>query len=93
MELSGKRVTASPHVLVRAMEGESVLLNLDRESYFGLDEVGTRMWTALVESPTVDDAVRVLEAEYDVDSQALWTDLGRFLGELEDAGLVEVHDP
>lgn len=93
MELSGKRVSASPHVLVRAMQGESVLLNLERESYFGLDEVGTRIWNVLVESPTVNEAIRLLEAEYEVDSQALWADLRRFVAELADAGLVEVHDP
>ena len=93
MELSVKRVCASPHVLVRAMESESVLLNLDRESYFGLDEVGTRMWNVLIESPSVNDAFRVLEAEYEIESAALWADLQRFVGELADAGLVEVHDP
>lgn len=93
MELSEKRVCASPHVLVRAMECESVLLNLDRESYFGLDEVGTRMWNVLIESPTVKDAFRVLEAEYEIEGAALWADLHRFVGELADAGLVEVHDP
>jgi hypothetical protein len=92
MELSEKRVSVSPHVLVRAMQRESVLLNLDRESYFGLDEVGTRMWNVLVESPSVKEAFRVLEEEYDVDGPALWDDLHRFIGELADAGLVEVHD-
>jgi hypothetical protein len=93
MELSGKRITASPHVLVREMQGESILLQLDRESYFGLDEVGTRMWNVLVESPTVNDAARLLEDEFDVDGEALWTDLRRFVAELEEAGLVELHDP
>jgi len=92
MELSEKRVCASPHVLVRAMESESVLLNLDRESYFGLDEVGTRMWNVLIESASVNDAFRVLEAEYEIEGGALWADLQRFVGELADAGLVEVHD-
>jgi hypothetical protein len=93
MELAGKRISASPHVLVREMQGESILLHLDRESYFGLDEVGTRMWNVLVESPTVNDAARLLEDEFDVDGEALWADLHRFVAELEDAGLVELHDP
>ena len=93
MELSQKRVCASPHVLVRAMQDESVLLNLDRESYFGLDEVGTRMWNALVESPSVEHAFRVLEDEYEIDGAVLRVDLHRFVEQLADAGLVEVHDP
>src|SRR5437762_10901062 len=37
------RVVVPQHVLVRFMDGESVLLNLETERYFGLDETGTRM--------------------------------------------------
>lgn len=37
------RLSAPPHVLIRQVEGESVMLNLQNERYFGLDEVGTRM--------------------------------------------------
>ena len=49
-------VRAPGHVLVRELEGESVLLNLDSEAYFGLDEVGTRMWAVLTTSPTIQAA-------------------------------------
>ena len=38
------RVVVPQHVLVRFMDRESVLLNLETERYFGLDETGTRMW-------------------------------------------------
>jgi hypothetical protein len=41
------RVTVPEGVLVRELEGESVMLNLNSEFYFGLDEVGTRMWAVL----------------------------------------------
>ena len=39
---STKRVVVPPGVLVNVIDGESVLLNLKNERYFGLDEVGTR---------------------------------------------------
>src|SRR5258706_624118 len=35
------RVTQPADVLVRELDGESVILNLDNEAYFGLDAVGT----------------------------------------------------
>jgi hypothetical protein len=37
------RVTVPAHVLVRVLDKESVLLNIETERYFGLDETGTRM--------------------------------------------------
>lgn len=35
-----KRIVAPENVLVRELSGQAVLLNLDSEIYFGLDEIG-----------------------------------------------------
>src|SRR5690242_21308710 len=35
---------------------ESVLLNLETERYFGLDETGTRMWQVVTAAPNIDAA-------------------------------------
>jgi hypothetical protein len=91
--LSDKRIAARPNVLVRDLGEESVLLNLDGEAYFGLDEVGTRMWKALMQGPSFDVALAALRAEYEVDLEELKSDLAQFVAELQNAGLVEVHDP
>ena len=39
------RLEHSPEVLFRVLKGESVLLDLDGEFYYGLDGVGTRVWS------------------------------------------------
>lgn len=61
-----QRYVVSPDVLFREVDGEAVLLNLDSETYFGLDPVGTRMWQVLTESPSLDDARTTLLAEYNM---------------------------
>jgi hypothetical protein len=86
------RVTQPQSVLVRELAGESVLLNLDSESYFGLDEVGTRMWQALTGSPSMHAAFEALCAEFDVDPDQLRGDLEQFVATLDEAGLIDVHD-
>ena len=48
------RAEALPHVLVRVLDKESVLLNLETERYFGLDETGTRMWQLVTTAPSID---------------------------------------
>jgi hypothetical protein len=92
MELTRKRVVPAENVLVRELAGESVLLDLESEAYFGLDEVGTQMWEALTVQPSVDAALRALLQTYDVPPNELRDDLERFVGELAQAGLVDVRD-
>ena len=48
-----KRVVVPPHVLIRYLDGESVLLNLESERYFGLDATGTRMWELVTTEPSI----------------------------------------
>ena len=37
----------SPDVLFQEVSGEMVLLDLNSEQYFGLDEIGARIWSLL----------------------------------------------
>ncbi|HKW57686.1 MAG TPA: PqqD family protein [Candidatus Acidoferrum sp.] len=85
------RAAVMPHVLVRYLEKESVLLNLETERYYGLDETGTRMWQLLTAAPTIDDAYRELQDEFDVESELLRSHLTELLGRLVENGLLEVR--
>ena len=44
------QVEISPEALFQELDGETVLLNLQSERYYGLDDVGTRMWQLLAEN-------------------------------------------
>ena len=85
-------VYAPEHVLMRELDGESVLLNLDSETYFGLDQVGTRMWSLLTGAPSIQAAYDALLTEYDVTPDVLRQDMETLLGELLDHGLLELKD-
>jgi len=78
------------HVLVRFLDRESVLLNLETEQYFGLDETGTRMWQLVTASPNIDAAYQELLAEFDVEPELLRSNLMELLGRLVDSGLLQV---
>lgn len=86
-----KRISARDDVLCRGLDGESVLLNLATEQYFGLDEVGTQMWSVLTSSRSVHEGFETLSREYDVDAEALRKDVRRFLDDLLSCGLIDVH--
>ncbi len=88
---STTQVSVPDHVLIRELDGESVILNLDSECYFGLDEVGTRMWMALTTAASVQAAYEALMDEYEVDAELLRSDLTGFIEKLVGQGLVEVR--
>jgi len=85
-----EQATAPAHVLVRFLDRESVLLNLETEQYFGLDETGTRMWQLVTDSPNIDAAYEELLAEFDVKPELLRSNLTELLGQLVENGLLQV---
>jgi hypothetical protein len=86
------RVVVPETVLFRELDGESVLLNLDTESYLGLDDVGTRMWTLLTTLPSIQAAYEALLTEYDVTPGILRNDVEVLLGQMIEEGLVALKD-
>jgi hypothetical protein len=86
-------VDISPEALFQELEGETVLLNLQSERYYGLDDVGTRMWQLLAEDGDVGAAYQQLLQEYNVEAARLEADLATLIGRLAEAGLLTVTAP
>jgi len=82
------RVAVPDGVLISRLQEESVILNLQSERYFGLDDVGTRFLTVLTSSESIEDAYQELAAEFDVDPEVLRQDLIALVEKLIDQGLL-----
>ena len=87
---SAMRIAVAPDVMFRIVGDESVILHLKSETYLGLDPVGTRMWTTLTESGSIESAYEMLLAEYEVDGPQLRRDLEDFVRKLLQHELVLV---
>jgi hypothetical protein len=85
-----QRVHVLEDVLVSDLDGECVILNLRTETYFGLDAVGTRMWTVLTNAESIQSAYEALQQEFDVEPDRLREDLNAILDKLVEHGLVAV---
>ena len=71
---------------------ESVILHVKSGAYYGLNEVGTRIWQ-MIQAPQAVTVVRDdLLSEYDVQSSQLESDLENILNHLLKAGLIEICD-
>lgn len=87
------RLVVPEAVVSRELDGEMVLLNLDTGVYFGLDAVATDMWRAIQGAGPLGDAMRAVEAQYDIDPDTLVEDLLRLAGQLVAKGLLQLDSP
>jgi hypothetical protein len=92
MEMNSK-VCFTESVFAQEVDGEMVLLDMNSENYFGLDEVGTSIWQAIEACEGVLTCVlkRLLE-EYDVEEEVLKKDLLSFVKKLQESQLVKVEE-
>jgi len=91
-EFTKLKLKISPDVHSQEVGGETVLLDLQSESYFGLDEVGTRVWQLLRENEDMQSVYEAILTEYDVEEVQLRKDLEELMEKLVEAGLVSIED-
>ncbi len=87
MDLNQK-VIFSDTVFGQEVDGEMVLLDMNSENYFGLDEVGTAIWQVMQEKKLLRDVHADLLEQYEVEPEMLERDLLDFAEKLAESGLV-----
>ncbi len=87
------RLSVPEQVLTRRAAGETVILDLRSQRYFGLEGVSHRLWEMIEAGTTVDKATQALLSEYDVDETLLRADLEAVIADLHGRGLVQVDAP
>ena len=84
------RVKIPDDVLISKLQEESVILNLNSERYYGLDDIGTRILSVLTTSDSIGTAYETLVNEYNVDSEVLRQDLLELIENLLNQGLIKI---
>ena len=82
-------ITRADGVVAAHIEGQLVALSPSLQ-YVALDPMGEVIWNALDEASTVDDIVTVITERFDVDDATCRADVGVFLAQLADQGLVRL---
>lgn len=89
-ELAAMRIQLSDQALAQPVQDETVLLDLKSAQYFGLNEVGGRVWALLAEGLDLTAVRDQLLDEFDVTLDVLEPDLVGLLQALVAEGLVTV---
>jgi len=66
----------------REFDGETVMMDENLENYFGLDEIGTRVWQILKEKHSLTELCQKLTKEYEVEPEQCLADITPFIEQL-----------
>jgi hypothetical protein len=78
----------SPDVVFRDLDGEAVILDLSSGTYFGLNEVGTRVWHLVDDGRDPSQIVEIVATEYAADRETIARDVERLLDDLSSRRLI-----
>jgi hypothetical protein len=81
-------ITIPSNVLARGVGAETVILDLESGTYFGLDPVGARIWQLLSEGKTLADTCGAIQDEFEVGAAEAEKDLLALVEDLAAQGLV-----
>ena len=81
-------VAQTPGLVAADMDGETVMLNIEKGNYYGLDGIGSRIWELIEKPHTARAVVAALLEEYDVEETTCQNDVLTFLNQLFAQGLV-----
>lgn len=72
------------------LDGEKVMMNLERGEYFMMNEVGSRIWEIISKPINVKDIIETLRSEYEVDEETCKCTVIDFLTGLNHAKLISI---
>ena len=84
----GARYAVREDLLLEEVDGELLILDLDDNVFFGLDEVGRMIWRALEAGQTLGEIVDRIVARWDVTSDEALEDARAFIDELVERDLL-----
>lgn len=83
-------ISAHPEQLSSELDGETILLQMSSGLYYGLNEIGAVIWE-MIQTPQSFEAIQAkLLESYEVSAEVCEQEVTKLLGDLHEAGLVEV---
>lgn len=87
-DLISQRFEIASDVLFREVDDEGILLQLDKGTYYSLNETSVPFWQALQQQRPLSEVVDSIAREYDIDKSQVINDLQKFLLDLSALELI-----
>jgi len=74
------------------IDGETVMMSIENGKYFGLDDIGSRIWELIEHPIEVSDLIDTLLERFDVDRETCERDVLKFLNELNEDRILQARE-
>jgi hypothetical protein len=78
----------NPAILFNDFDDGIMMMDIESGNYFDVDAVGARIWSLLEEPTSLAELSAILATEYEVELATCLAQIGEFLDELIEKGLV-----
>ena len=85
------KIEMNSSVIYQDLGGELVLLNTENGAYYGLNELGAKIWVLLKDDRSLKQICESLFSQYDVPREHLIMDVERFVNVLINDGLATLE--
>jgi hypothetical protein len=84
-------VNRSNDLISTEVDGEAVLMSVEKGRYYGLDDVGTEIWRRLEQPTRIERLVTAMKEHFEGDPETIETEVLAFLTNMAEQELLEVH--
>lgn len=85
-------ITQSDDQVSAEIEEEAVMMSIEQGKYYGLDEIGTRIWKLIEQPQSVSKLLETLLSEYDVDNKTCEKDVLSLLNGLLEENMISIQN-
>lgn len=82
------QVVRNPDLISTDMDGETVMMSIERGEYYGIGGVGKRAWELLAQPIRLQDLCQTICSEFEVDESRCQSDMLAFVSDLLQNGIV-----
>jgi hypothetical protein len=75
-------IQRNSNLVTSKIDGEIVMMSIDNGEYYGLDEVGSRIWELIKTPVVVEELISILTDEFEVERNNCIQDTMEFLEDL-----------
>ena len=72
------------------LDGETVMMSVKNGKYYGMDAIGSRIWTLIKQPRSVSELCDILLREFNVDRERCEKDVLIFLNKLAEDNLIRI---
>jgi len=85
-----QKIIQNNDVLLKELDKSAVILNLNNETYYGIDETSYSMYKRLIQSSSIEEAYQFFCREFNEDPEIIKKDLISFIQELLDNKVIKI---